>query len=209
MVNYVEINAKQTVSEHDPFTIERYQQFARYLSPDVTTVLDIGCNTGRGGRAFKRIHPNLKLIGLDCVQSRIDILPADVYSSGVCSYSTKIRIPNASVDAILAGEFVEHLDYGDVDITFREFHRVLIPGGTLILTTPNPDYIRLKITGGSVIGDAHMSQHYPDDLVKRLERLGFESLLIRGSGKLTRLLGECWPLLSFYGSYLVKAVRVG
>jgi hypothetical protein len=43
------VNRGQTISEDDPFTLDRYRQFAKHLSKRAVDILDVGCNTGRGG----------------------------------------------------------------------------------------------------------------------------------------------------------------
>lgn len=86
---------------------------------------------------LKQLNPKLTLLGLDCVQERLDALP-ECYSQNMHGLSTNIPIEDRSVDVIVAGEFLEHLYPADVDITLCEFQRVLKIGGRLLLTTPNP-----------------------------------------------------------------------
>lgn len=202
---YVVLNEQQSASEIDPFTIERYRQFFRHFQSGIRVVLDVGCNTGRGGRAIKELNPELSIVGLDCVESRLARLPKDVYEHVLCAYSTSISCDSSSFDAIIAGEFIEHLRPEDVEPTLTEFFRILRSGGQLLLTTPNPDYIRLKLSGSSVLGGAHFSQHYPKILKKTLEKIGFNNVKIFGSGKVSRYLGEHIPFLFLYGSYLAEA----
>ena len=205
--NYVKLNVAQEFSETDSFTPKRYSQFCQNLPIDARDVLDVGCNTGRGGAVLKRRRPALRIIGLDCVPARLERLNRSVYSSIICGYSTAIPLPDASLDSIVAGEFIEHLYGQDVGPTLREFLRLLRPGGVLLLTTPNPQYLRLRLTGGSVLGGAHLSEHYPRQLVQRLERLGYQRVRLRGSGRVSTLLGTHFPWLAVYGSYLVAAHR--
>jgi len=205
MKSYEDLNLEQEVSERDPFTLERYEQFFHHFPKHLKTVLDVGCNTGRGGKIIKELNSNLLLTGLDCVQSRLDQLDPETYAQTICSYSTNINTKDNSFDVVVAGEFIEHLYPYDILPTLQEFYRVIRPGGRLLLTTPNPNYIKLKITGGSVLGGAHVSQHYPADLKKELEAIGFENIKLLGSGKVSRFLGEKFPLLSLYGSYLTIA----
>jgi len=205
MQNYVELNKAQEVSESDPFTADRYAQFFRHFPDSVRTVLDVGCNTGRGGAVLKQLNPALNLIGLDCVDSRLERISRTIYDRTICSYSTDIRAENASFDVIVVGEFIEHLYDRDVIQTLKEFYRLLKPQGRLLLTTPNPNYLRLKLTGGSVLGGAHVSQHHSSELKQILEQIGFVRVRIRGSGKISRILGENFPLLMAYGSYLAIA----
>jgi len=205
MKSYEDLNIEQEVSETDPFTLERYEQFFHHFPKPLKTVLDVGCNTGRGGRIIKELNSNIYLAGLDCVQSRLDKLDSGIYDQTICSYSTNINTKDNSFDVVVAGEFIEHLYPYDVLPTLQEFYRVIRLGGRLLLTTPNPNYIKLKITGGSVLGGAHVSQHYPAELKKELEVVGFVNVKILGSGKVSRFLGENFPLLSLYGSYLTIA----
>ncbi len=44
-------------------------------------------------------------------------------------------IPDAAVDLIYSSHFLEHID--DLEMLFREFHRVLKPGGRLISVVPH------------------------------------------------------------------------
>jgi ubiquinone/menaquinone biosynthesis C-methylase UbiE len=197
-------NIQQAISEHDPFTLERYEQFFNLFPKEAIKVLDVGCNTGRGGLRLKELNPNLTLLGLDCVQERLDALP-ECYSQKVYGLSTDIPIEDRVVDVIVAGEFLEHLYPADVDKTLCEFQRVLKIGGRLLLTTPNPNYIKNKITGSSVYGPSHLTQHFPKVLRFTLQTHGYSGVKIYGSGKVSRYLGWYFPLLAVYGSYLVLA----
>lgn len=209
MSNYELLNHDEGYyTNPDPFTLERYKQFAKRLSVETKNVLDVGCNMGRGGKVLKSSNPKLVIFGLDCVQDFLDKLPEDIYSHKIYSKSTtNIPLENSSLDAIVSGEFIEHLYPEDVQQTLYEFHRVLKPGGSLLLTTPNPNYIVLKLTGKSVIGGPHVSEHYPQKLKQQLKDLGFKSIKIFGSGKVSRMLGENFPLLIMYGSYLAIAIK--
>lgn len=204
---YNELNEEQECSETDSFTTDRYRQFFDYLPVNIKTVLDIGCNTGRGGKILKELNSDLQVLGLDCVESHLEKLPPGIYSQKICSYSTNIQLESLSIDGIVAGEFIEHLYPEDVVQTLQEFYRLLKPQGRLLLTTPNPDYLRLKLTGGSVIGGAHLSQHHPYEFKKTLEKIGFINVKIFGSGKMTRIFGDKVPILAIYGSYLVVAEK--
>ena len=151
-VDYVRLNELQLESEIDPFTAERYAQFYKYFDKAARKILDVGCNTGRGGEVLKAKNKNLDVFGLDCVQERLEQLPASVYAGRSCSFSNDIDSPDDTYDVIVAGEFIEHLTFGDAAKTLKDFRRVLKPNGVLMMTTPNPGYIKLLLTGGSVIG---------------------------------------------------------
>lgn len=203
----VDLNRAQILSETDPFTEPRYRQFARYFRPDTRTVLDVGCNTGRGGAALKALMPALRISGLDCVPERLAALDPAVYESSVCAFTQAVPLPSGRFDAIVAGEFIEHVPSDQVFPTLCEFFRLLRLKGLLLLTTPNPAYLRNKLTGGSVLGGSHISQHHARNLRRRLEDVGFSHVRIRGSGRVSTYLGEHFPIRAVYGSYLIEAVK--
>src|SRR5207237_559742 len=51
-----------------------------------------------------------------------------------------IEIESESFDVIISTEVIEHLE--NPRAVFREFYRLLRPGGTLVLSTPNQESIR-------------------------------------------------------------------
>jgi 2-polyprenyl-3-methyl-5-hydroxy-6-metoxy-1,4-benzoquinol methylase len=201
------INREQDKSETDIFTERRYRQFARHFPPNTRTVLDVGCNTGRGGVVIKTIDPDLEITGLDCVPERIAALNRTVYHAGISGFMQDIRLPNDSFDVIVAGEIIEHVPPDLVFSTLCEFFRLLRLKGILLLTTPNPLSLKKKIVKTSVLGGPHISQHRPRNLRRRLEDIGFSSVRLRGSGRASTVLGERFPILAVYGSYLVEAVK--
>jgi len=203
----VMLNRENKVSEADPFTHQRYQQFVRHFSPGTHEVLDVGCSTGRGGAVMKALLPGLHITGIDCVPERVAALDSQVYHSTICGFTNDIPMPTDSFDAIVAGEFIEHLPPDAVYPTLCEFFRLLRLKGFLLLTTPNPYYIKNKIAGTSVLGGDHVSQHYASNLKARLKDIGFSGVKIRGSGRVSTILGEYFPIGVVYGSYLVKAVK--
>lgn len=201
MNKYEQLNLSQPESETDPFTEDRYRQFFHFFPDGARKILDIGCNTGRGGKVLKDLDSGLQIYGLDAVRDRLDRLPRDVYAEGVHGYSTKIPSEDGTYDVVVAGEFIEHIYQADVDQTLGEIFRVLKIGGRPLLTTPNPGDIKRKLRWQSILGGAHVSQHFPDTLKLKLRMTGFSRVKIYGSGKVTRYLGCHFPLF-IYGSYL-------
>jgi len=201
-------NRAQFSSEVDDFTEERYAQFFRHLPPDAASVLDVGCNTGRGGAVLKRMAPGLHIDGLDCVPERVDAIREQIYDRRICSFTHSIDAETRSYDAIVAGEFLEHVPPEQVYPTLCEFFRLLKLKGRLMMTTPNPRYLKNRFRHLSVLRDpSHVTQLYPERLRNRLMDVGFSRVTILGSGRVSRKLGERFPLLSVYGSYLVVATK--
>jgi len=201
----VALNRAQQQSETDRFTVRRYQQFVRHFPAGTRDVLDVGCNTGRGGSVMKALVPTLRLTGIDCVPERVAALDSLVYSENICGSADKIPLASDSFDAIVSGEFLQALPPDVVNGTLCEFFRLLKPKALLLLTTPNPHYLKNKFSGSSVLGGAHLSQHYPENLRRRLRDIGFSGVKVRGSGQVSSIIGERFPFRSVYGSYLVRA----
>jgi SAM-dependent methyltransferase len=203
----VALNRAQEESEADSFTERRYKQFVRHFPPHTRDVLDVGCNTGRGGPVMKTLVQGLRLTGIDCVPERVAALDALTYAERICGYANAIPLVSESFDAIVAGEFIQALPPDQVDATLCEFFRLLKLKGVLLLTTPNPHYLKNKLKRSSVLGGAHLSQHYAKNLLWRLRDIGFSGTRIRGSGRVSSVLGERFPFCSVYGSYLTRATK--
>jgi ubiquinone/menaquinone biosynthesis C-methylase UbiE len=204
---YIAENVAQTVATLDQYSIERYDQFADHLPAGAINVLDVGCAEGRGGAELKTRRPEIVLTGLDCVPKRLRALPP-AYSGRIEGLTTEIPLLDRSQDAVVAGEFIEHLYPDDVDQTLCEFQRILAVGGMLLMTTPNPDSLKLRLRRGTVLDVGHFTQHFHDVLSLRLRMHGFRRVKVRGSGKATRYFGEKIPFLSLYGSYLITALKI-
>jgi 2-polyprenyl-3-methyl-5-hydroxy-6-metoxy-1,4-benzoquinol methylase len=200
------INREQAHSETDPFTEGRYRQFARHLGTRFAgRVLDVGCNTGRGGCAFLAAAPRAVIDGVELLADRISRIPPGVYRA--VREGTLADVPNAAgpYDALLMGELIEHVPLSAVDDLIGHAGRLLAPSGRLLLTTPNPHYVMLgKRSGGTVLGGAHVSVHCPAALGQYVAWKGFRIEAITGSGRVSGIAGSRLPL-ALYGSYLLAA----
>ena len=201
-----QINREQSHSEVDPFTEGRYRQFARHLGSGFTgQVLDVGCNTGRGGRAFLTMASNVVLDGVELLADRIEHVPVGIYRKVYKGVLADVLGEAGPYDVLLMGELIEHVPFAALDDLIEQSTRLLAHGGRLLMTTPNPHYAMLRRRSrGTVLGGAHVSVHCPVALKQYLEWKGLEVETVVGSGRVSGLLGEKLPL-ALYGSYLLVA----
>jgi len=201
----VRANQSQQAAEHDTYTPRRYLQMTAHV-PANARVLDVGCNTGRGGAIVADRRPDIELYGVEMLPERVQRIPQGAYVK-VFTGTLGDLDNRGSFDALLMGELVEHIPYTDLEEFLLSAARLLVDNGRLILTTPNPHYILLRLrSNGTVLGGAHVSVHCPQALRQLLSHLGFEVQGICGTGRVSRLIGTRGPL-ALYGSYLISARR--
>ncbi|WP_079599396.1 MULTISPECIES: class I SAM-dependent methyltransferase [Mycobacteroides] len=134
-------------------------------------IIDVGCGTGattailsrQGVQAFgidlspnmisqaQRLNPDLSF----CTGSMLDLEVPDADVGGVCAWYSTIHIPD------------EHLDN-----VFDEFHRVLIPGGLLLLAFQVGDEPRVLREAFGQEVKLTFFRRQPGDVSKRLDRAG-------------------------------------
>jgi 2-polyprenyl-3-methyl-5-hydroxy-6-metoxy-1,4-benzoquinol methylase len=110
-------------------------------------VLDLGC--GRGEVLLACALRGATVAGIDYSPAAVEIsrdtlarVPgADVRHGDV----TRLPWPEGSFDRVLSGDVIEHLDPADGEAMLREAHRVLAPGGMLVLHTA-PNLLFLRVT---------------------------------------------------------------
>ena len=82
-----------------------------------------------------------------------------------------------SIDKAVAGDLVEHLDEPTLNAMLRELRRVLVPGGTLSIYTPNPRHLIERLKAHDFVlaqNPTHIGLRTSDQLVAALERNGFK-----------------------------------
>jgi 2-polyprenyl-3-methyl-5-hydroxy-6-metoxy-1,4-benzoquinol methylase len=152
-------------------------------------ILDVGCNTGRGGVVLRQAKPSAHVEGLEMLAARAALVPAGVYDAVTVGDLTTVASTGAKFDALVMGELIEHVPYSALEAFISCAARVLSPGGRILLTTPNPHYLFLRWRGGSVMGGAHVSVHCPATLTEFLNHRGFRVVRVEGTGRVSRVVG--------------------
>jgi ubiquinone/menaquinone biosynthesis C-methylase UbiE len=156
-------------------------------------VLDVGCGAGELSAAL--LHAGAAPVGVDVAREalrrareRVPGLELRLWAPG-----EPLPLDDASVDAVWAGEVVEHV--ADVAPWLSELRRVLRPRGTLLLTTPHhgPGTLlslalsRRRFAEHFEPRSDHLRFYSPRTLRALLDDLGFDVADLRCAGGLPGL----------------------
>jgi SAM-dependent methyltransferase len=83
-----------------------------------------------------------------------------------------------SVGLVYSGQSIEHVTESDGDVVLAEVHRVLVPGGTLAIDTPNGRVCRMQQEG--FIDPDHKVEYTLEELLTKVTAAGFEVASVRG-----------------------------
>jgi SAM-dependent methyltransferase len=139
--------------------------------PKEGLMLDIGCGSGQTSMWFSALYPEWRTAGLDIAPEGL----AAAHELGVpVTRSSALALPHPDkcADAVISLDVVQHLPLAGGDIiAMGEMHRVLKPGGTLLLRTNAQAYPRTP-------DDTRFAFHRyePAELRKKLESSGFDVL---------------------------------
>lgn len=163
----------------------------RALGPHPKRVLDFGCGTGASSRRL--VSAGHTVTGVDASESGIRVARREVPDVRFHHLDSEAELPfeAGSFDACLCTEVIEHL----LDVTgfLAEVHRVLVPGGLLVLTTPyhawlkNLLLITLNFEHHFDPAGEHIRFFTRSSLTRCLREGGFETVHFSG-------IGRRWPV---------------
>jgi SAM-dependent methyltransferase len=119
----------------------RWGRARRWLPADAVRVLDVGCAFGYGSAAVAAGHPPRIVVGVESnpehlERGRRDFAWVTILDGDVAA----LPVPDGCADAVLALDVLEHV--GDAGPAIAEAHRVLRPGGTLVVSVPHRGPLR-------------------------------------------------------------------
>ena len=114
----------------------RYEFAEQFVSGK--RILDAACGTGYGSSMLAR--KALSVCGIDISQDAVAYAETNYANSKVrfiCGSVTELPFEDDSFDVVVSYETLEHINEQSQELFLAEISRVLIPGGTLIMSTPN------------------------------------------------------------------------
>jgi SAM-dependent methyltransferase len=170
-------------------------------------VLDIACGSGYGSELLVAAGARV-VVGMDRDDRALEL--ASSRCAAVRGDALDLPLDSGVVDTVVTLETIEHIE--DRLGFLRELRRVLRPGGTLILSTPNALYT--KPQNGRPRNPYHIYEYEPTELEHEVERFfdvqhvygqtfrdgvrisPFYDDHVRGSGFRHRLRVVMWRLLN-------------
>jgi ubiquinone/menaquinone biosynthesis C-methylase UbiE len=151
-------------------------------------VLDVGCGAGEFSAAL--LDAGARPIAVDVAREALrrarELVPG--LDARLWAPGTPLPVDDASVDAVWAGEVIEHV--ADVAPWLSELRRALKPRGTLLLTTPHHGpgtLLRLALSPRAFAEhfeprSDHVQYFSPRTLRELLDDLGFDVAELRCAG---------------------------
>ncbi len=131
-------------------------------------ILDVGCGIGTYVEKFRGLTAEAFGVDVDAEKLRIALRSKGLKLLAV-SVSEELPFPNDAFDAVLLHEVIEHV--ADDRQTIREAHRIVKPGGTVLVFAPNRlfpfETHGVYVGGHYVFGNVPLIGYLPDSWRRR------------------------------------------
>ena len=156
---------------------QRYQDYLKYLTPNIKTALDIGCGRAEWVELLQQnsiqshgVDQNLAMLNIAKEKGIKNLNKSDAFEYlSTCQDNT--------FDLISAFHIIEHIPYEKLLTLLIEIKRVAIPNATILLETPNPQ--NLTVASYEFYKDPTHLNPLPAPVIKfMLEYIGFKEVVI-------------------------------
>jgi SAM-dependent methyltransferase len=169
--SYFELERRYRGTEEE--IAERLSRYLPYLEGR-GPVLDLGCGRGEAlailaarGVPASGVDGSARMVAL-CRERGLDAAPGDLFER-------LAAVPEASLGGVVSFHVIEHLPAPSLDRLVRLAYRALLPGGVLILETPNP--LSVVVAARNFwLDPTHRRPVHPESLHLLYELAGFDPI---------------------------------
>jgi SAM-dependent methyltransferase len=200
-------NMASAYRERTPWTELRLQTVAELVEPRPgDRVLDLGCAAG-AITDFLSQH-GCRVVGVDveprAIEKARSVFPSREF---VLADVRSLPFEAGSFDKAVAADLVEHVDDETFRSMLRELRRVLVPGGTLTIYTPNPRHVIERLKAHDLVlaqnpthiglRDARRLEHVLREEGFAVDRLEWRPSFFRGLRSVERVAGRRLELFRY------------
>jgi SAM-dependent methyltransferase len=140
----------------------------------IEKLLDLGSADGLLAAGISAMVPDIgQIYALDMDEKLLNYNQFSAVQADVC----KVPFHGDTFDVVTAAALIEHLP--DPSSFLQECHRVLKPGGALLLTCPAPFFERVATYIGYLKDAGHVARYNLNDLRRLCEGVGFSVRLAK------------------------------
>lgn len=141
---------------------------------DGANLLDIGC--GEGFFLFTASRAGFAARGVELSHSAAEYARREFNLDVKAAHLAELRFPDDCFDVVTLWQVLEHVPY-PLEL-LREVHRILRPGGLLVVATPNFGGVLSKVFGKRwwEIRRIHITQFNRETLIRMLQTAEFRDL---------------------------------
>jgi SAM-dependent methyltransferase len=132
-------------------------------------VLDIGAGVGKFLRGLADNWERYAVEGSESTRRELEAASVKVFRE----LSEAVQSNAGTFQVITLFQVLEHI--ADFDLILKQCHRLLVPGGRLVVTVPDGDAMirQERMTGSPDMPPNHINKWTPGSLSRVLERTGF------------------------------------
>jgi len=178
---------------------EPTRRILRRLYPDGGRVVEVGSGLGYLLRSFK--DAGWDVLGVDPWQATPAHTKTEHGFETIPATLEQAALPDASADVVILLHVIEHVPHPVA--TLREIHRVLKPGGHLVMETPRYDTLMFRLLGHrerSLRCDGHIYFFTFETLRRAYEKAGFSEVDTRAVGRTLSMDRLMWNIGTVSGS---------
>jgi SAM-dependent methyltransferase len=157
-LNYTGASGKRTMIHAFEFylLVKRKIAETKYLINDATTIMDFGCGWGRITRFWLKDFEKNNIYGVDPLPEMIQMCKETLPGKFLLIDPTpQMPMQNNFLDIVTAYSVFSHLNEDYSNRWFKEFHRILKPGGLLVITTRSRSFIEYCASLNNALQNQH------------------------------------------------------